>query len=119
MTPVILKNFDDPDDARQFERGCIEMVALGGMTIGRATYEAGWRWSTHVGEAVGATHCTVEHMGLVISGHATVAMKAGTVYDLTPGTLFYVPPEPHDSWVVGTEPHVGLYFLDATVLAQR
>jgi hypothetical protein len=118
VSDVILKRFDHPDEARQFERGWIEMVELGGMAIGRATYAPGWRWSTHVGEAVGATHCTVEHVGLVISGHATVAMEDGTVYDLTPGILFHVPAIPHDSWVVGTEPHVTLYFLDAAVLAK-
>jgi hypothetical protein len=31
------------------------------MTIGRATYERGWNWSTHVGGSRGATSCCVEH----------------------------------------------------------
>jgi uncharacterized cupin superfamily protein len=53
----------------------------------------------------------VEHVGLVVSGHATAAMADGTVHLLTPGTLFYIPPEPHDSWVVGDEPYVSLHFL--------
>ena len=30
-----------------------------------------------------------------------------------PGDLFYVPPEPHDSWVVGDESYVSLHFLGA------
>jgi hypothetical protein len=33
--------------------------------------------------------------------------------DLLPGALFYVPPTPHDSWVVGDEPYVSLHFLGA------
>jgi len=35
------------------------------------------------------------------------------VHDLLPGTLFYVPPDPHDSWVVGDELYVSLHFLGA------
>jgi hypothetical protein len=27
------------------------------------------------------------------------------------GDLFYVPPEPHDSWVVGNMPYVSLHFM--------
>jgi mannose-6-phosphate isomerase-like protein (cupin superfamily) len=119
MNDVILKRFEQPDETREFERGRYEVVTIGGMAIGRATYQPGWRWSTHVGAATGATHCTVEHVGLVLSGHATAAMQDGTIHDLTPGTLFYVPAEPHDSWVVGDEPYVSLHFAGAHVYATR
>jgi uncharacterized cupin superfamily protein len=87
------------------------------MTIGRATYQPGWRWSEHVGAAIGETHCTVEHVGLVLSGHATVAMTDGTIHNLTAGTLFYVPQDPHDSWVVGEETYVSLHFMGAGAYA--
>ena len=113
MNDVILKRFEQPDETRTFELGRYDIVNVGGMTIGRATYQPGWRWSTHVGAATGATHCTVEHVGLVLSGHATAAMQDGTIHDLTAGTLFYVPSDPHDSWVVGDEPYVSLHFLGA------
>ena len=36
---VVLKRFDAPDETRVFERGRFEIVHVGGMTIGRATYE--------------------------------------------------------------------------------
>jgi len=62
---------------------------------------------------MGMGHCTVEHLGLVLSGHATAAMQDGVVHDLTIGTLFYIPEEPHDSWVVGDEPYVSLHFIGA------
>ena len=42
MTEVILKRFESPDEVRTFEKGKFEVVHLGGMTIGRATYEPGW-----------------------------------------------------------------------------
>jgi len=116
---VVLKRFEQPDEVRTFELGRFDLVALGGMTIGRATYQPGWRWSMHVGAAIGATHCTVEHVGLVVSGHATAAMQNGVVHDLTAGTLFYIPAEPHDSWVVGDEPYVSLHFLGAGAYAKK
>jgi hypothetical protein len=50
---------------------------------------------------------------LVVSGHAKAAMQNGIVHDLTPGTLFYIPAVPHDSWVVGGQPYVSLHFIGA------
>jgi uncharacterized cupin superfamily protein len=50
---------------------------------------------------------------MVISGEATVAIAGEEVRNLTPGTIFYVPQTPHDSWVVGDEPYVSLHFLGA------
>ncbi|HZP66446.1 MAG TPA: hypothetical protein VFB32_09050 [Rudaea sp.] len=70
---VILKDFDSPDEIRTMLKGKFELVHLGGMTIGRATYEPGWKWSEHVGPGLGATRCPVEHVGMVVSGRATVA----------------------------------------------
>ena len=119
MIDVILKRFEIPDETRIFEFGRFELVTIGGITIGRATYQPGWRWSKHVGPSMGATHCTVEHVGLVISGHATAAMPDGTINDLTAGTLFYIPPDPHDSWVVGNEPYISLHFLGAAAYAKE
>ncbi len=110
---VILKRFETPDEVRVLQKGRFELVHLGGMTIGRATYEPGWKWSEHVGPTVGATRCSVEHVGLVLSGTATAAFDDGTVVELRAGELFYIPPVPHDSWVVGDQPYVSLHFLGA------
>jgi hypothetical protein len=68
MVDVILKRFENPDEVREMPKGRFEVVHLGGMTIGRATYQPGWRWSEHVGPSVGALRCDVEHVGLVLSG---------------------------------------------------
>jgi len=108
----MLKRFERPDEVRTFERGKFEIVRIGGMTIGRATYEPGWRWSLHVGSATGTSSCPVEHVGIVISGRATAAMDDGTISELHPGDVFHIAPG-HDSWVVGDEPYVSLHFLGA------
>ena len=63
-------------------------MRLGGMTIGRATYEPGWKWSEHVGPAAGAKSCAVEHVGMVVSGRATAAMDDGRVFEMKAGDVF-------------------------------
>jgi quercetin dioxygenase-like cupin family protein len=109
---VILKRFERPDEVREMTKGRFELVRIGGLTLGRATYQPGWRWSEHVGPTVGAERCSVEHVGLVLAGVATVAFD-DRVIEMHPGELFYVPPVPHDSWVVGSDPYVSLHFMGA------
>ena len=92
MQKVVLKRFEKPDEIRTFEKGKFELVRIGGMTIGRATYEPGWRWSEHVGKSLGQKECMVEHVGMVLSGCATAAMSDGTVIELHAGEMFYIPP---------------------------
>jgi len=113
MLELILKRFESPDQTRVFEKGRFDLVTIGGMTIGRASYEPGWRWSEHVSHVAGTPLCEVEHVGIVISGRAMAAMEDGTEVELTPGTLFYIPPVPHDSWVIGDEPYVSLHISGA------
>ena len=116
---VILKRFETPDETRIFEKGRFDLIIIGGMTSGRASYEPGWKWSEHVGKASGAKHCVVEHVGLVVSGCATAAMADGKVTEMRAGDLFYIPSEPHDSWVVGDEPYVSLHFMGAATYAAQ
>jgi hypothetical protein len=113
MNDSILKRFEQPDEVRTFAKGRFEIVRVGGMTIGRATYRPGWKWSVDVGPELGQRLCAVEHVGLVLSGRAVAAYEDGRRDALTPGTLFYIPPVPHDSWVEGDEPYVSLHFMGA------
>lgn len=121
MLEAILKRFESPDEVRTFEKGKFEVVRIAGMTIGRATYQPGWRWSLHVGPNVGARLCNVEHVGMVVSGCATAAIEGAPIREMRPGDLFYIPPGPpgHDSWVVGDEPYVSLHFLGADHYADK
>lgn len=113
MIDVVLKRFEQPEEVTRFSKGIFETVTLGGMTIGRATYQPGWIWSKDVGPSVGQTYCNVEHVGIVLSGCATAAFADGRITEMNPGDIFYIPPEPHDSWVVGDKPYVSLHFLGA------
>ena len=111
---LAIKQFDE---RREFDKGQFEVVEIGGMTVGRATYEPGWKWSEHVKPTAWTESCEVEHIGLVISGRAMIAMDDGTEVEVGPGDLFAVPPG-HDSWVVGDEPYVSLHFLGADAYAR-
>ena len=111
---LTLVNLDSPAEVRTFEKGRFEVYRVGPLTLGRATYEPGWRWSEHVGSSP-EERCMVEHLGIVISGRAAVS---GADYEavMGPGDIFAVPPD-HDSWVVGDEPYVSLHFLGGSEYA--
>ena len=79
ISELIIKKFDQPDEVTNFEKGKFEIINLGGITIGRATYEPGWKWSKHVNPLANTKYCEVEHVGMVISGTATAAFEDGTV----------------------------------------
>ena len=112
MSELRIERFESAGEVRTFEKGRFEVIEIGGMTLGRATYEPGWKWSEHVGAATGDTSCQVEHVGTVVSGRAAVRMDDGTELVMEPGDVLYVPPG-HDSWVVGDEPYVSLHLLGA------
>jgi quercetin dioxygenase-like cupin family protein len=118
MGELRIERFESAAEARTFEKGRFEVVEIGGMTVGRATYEPGWRWSEHVGPTAGTESCQVEHVGLVVSGRAAVRMDDGTEVVMGPGDLFHVPPG-HDSWVVGNDPYVSIHLLGADEYANE
>ena len=118
VSKVVLKRFEHPDEVRNFEKGKFELVHVNDMTIGRATYQAGWKWSEHVGKALGLKLCQVEHVVMVVSGCATAAMADGEVIEMHEGDVVYIPPG-HDSWVVGNEPYVSLHFIGAGGYARK
>jgi len=118
MIDVDLRSFEHPDEVRTFEKGRFELVRIGGLTIGRAIYQPGWKWSVHVARLAGTKLCSLEHVGLVLAGAAVAAFEDGRVIELRAGSLFHIPAEPHDSWVVGDDDYVSLHFLEASRYAK-
>lgn len=114
--PTQILRFDADADTREFSRGRFDVLHVGGLTLGRASYEPGWKWSTHVG--AGAALCDVEHVGMVLSGRAAVSFPDGEYHELRAGDVFHIPPG-HDSWVVGDEPYVSLHLLGAEDYAKQ
>ena len=49
MASMEVKSFDSPDEVREFEgKGSANVVQIGGRTVGRGTFEPGWKWSSNV-----------------------------------------------------------------------
>jgi quercetin dioxygenase-like cupin family protein len=111
------KSHDQPDEVRTPAKTRVEVVRLEGVTLGRFTFEPGWRWSECVKPAVGTETCQVSHVGYVVSGRLTVQMQDGSRASLTPGMSFTIPPG-HDAWVEGNERFVGIEVMSAEQYAK-
>jgi quercetin dioxygenase-like cupin family protein len=104
------KSFESADEVRSLDRGRIEVVTVGGHTVGRVRFEPGWRWSENVKPIVQTDVCEAEHLVAVESGRMAVQMKDGTQMEYGPGEIMYIPPG-HDAWIVGSEPFVAIDFI--------
>ena len=76
-----------------------DVVNVGGMTIGRGTFEPGWKWSECVKPIAGTESCQAAHMGYMVAGRMKVVMDDGTETELGPGDAVAIPPG-HDAWSV-------------------
>jgi hypothetical protein len=99
------KNFSSPDETRTFGHGSVELLNIGGGSVGRLTLEPGWRWSQDVKPIAGTEWCEAPHFQYQVSGRLHVLMEDGTEFDLGPGDVSALP-SGHDAWVVGDEPVV-------------
>ncbi|MGA7088696.1 MAG: cupin domain-containing protein [Candidatus Dormiibacterota bacterium] len=113
------KRFEDPDEMRPFGgMGQVEIVNIGGGTVGRATFLPGWRWSEHVKPIVGTESCQATHLGYVMSGHQKLVMDDGTELEIGPGDVVAIPAG-HDGFTVGDEPCVILDFAGMATYAKQ
>jgi hypothetical protein len=109
MKKAELKHFEKPDEVRTFPKGRMELVKIGGATVGRAIFEPGWRWSTSVQPLVKTKSCEAAHFQYHVSGVLRVRMDDGSEFDCRPGDVSLLP-SGHDGWVVGDEPVVVVDF---------
>jgi hypothetical protein len=105
MNKAELKNFGNPEEVREFPKGRVDLLKIGGATVGRATFEPGWRWSTSVQPIARTKSCEAPHFQYHVSGVLMVLMDDGTELECKPGDVSLLP-SGHDAWVVGNEPAV-------------
>lgn len=103
------KSLNTPNEVRKFECGQLEIVNVAGATIGRATFEPGWKWSTCVKPMAKTDSCQAAHFGYQFSGTLTTVMDDGTEKTTKAGDVVCIPPG-HDAWVVGKEKVVFIDF---------
>ncbi len=119
MASLEAKSFDTPDETRPFvDKGKLDVVNVGGATVGRGVFEPGWRWSEHIKPLAGTESCEAAHLGYVVSGRMKVVMNDGTEAEAAPGQMVYIEPG-HDAWVVGDEPCVFVDFQGFAEYAKR
>jgi hypothetical protein len=109
MSTAQLKNFGTPDDVREFPKGRLELINIGGATVGRAIFDPGWRWSTSVQPLVNTKSCEAPHFQYHVSGILRIKMDDGSEFDCKPGDVSLLP-SGHDAWTVGDEPAVVVDF---------
>ena len=105
MEKAELKSFGAPDEVREFPKGRVEIVKIGGASVGRAIFEPGWRWSESVQPIAKTKSCEAPHFQYHVSGVLRVLMDDGTELDCKPGDVSLLP-SGHDAWVIGDEPAV-------------
>lgn len=103
------KSFDTPDEVREFPKGRLELINIGGAIIGRGIFEPGWRWATSVQPLVKTHSCEAPHFQYHVSGILRVKMDDGTELDCKPGDISLLP-SGHDAWTIGDEPAVVVDF---------
>jgi hypothetical protein len=104
-----LKSFTKPDEVREFPKGRVELVNVGGAMIGRAVFEPGWRWATSVQPLAKTKSCEAPHFQYHVSGVLRIKMDDGSEFDCKPGDVSLLP-SGHDAWVIGNEPAVVVDF---------
>ena len=109
MEKAQMKSFGKPDEIREFPKGRLELIKIGGATLGRAIFEPGWRWSTSVQPIVKTKSCEAPHFQYHISGTLKILMDDGTELECHPGDVSLLP-SGHDAWVVGEEPAIVVDF---------
>ena len=109
MDKAELKSFETPDEVREFPKGRLELVKVGGAMIGRAVFEPGWRWATSVQPIAKTKSCEAPHFHYHVSGVVRIKMDDGSELDCRPGDVSLLP-SGHDAWVVGDEAAVVVDF---------
>lgn len=116
--PVAHRAFATPDEVREFPNGRLELLRVGGVTIGRLVLQPGWRWSKDVKPIAGTGSCEAPHFQYQISGRIALKMDDGTEFIAEPGDVTSLP-QGHDAWVVGNEPVIVVDWFGATEYAAR
>jgi hypothetical protein len=109
MEKADVKSFNNPSEVRTFPKGKLELITIGGVTVGRGTFEPGWKWSESVKPLVNTKSCEAPHFQYHVSGTLMVVMDDGTQFECKPGDVSLLPVG-HDAWVVGSEPVVVVDF---------
>jgi hypothetical protein len=116
---IIAKSAAQADERREFQGlGHLDVLKLGEHTVGVATFEPGWRWSTNVKPIAGTDSCQAPHLSYVVSGRMMIRSDDGTEVEVGPGQVVSITPG-HDAWIIGDEACVQVDFIGAGNYAKK
>jgi hypothetical protein len=117
VTTFVTKSHDTPDERRTPPKTQVDIVRLEGFTLGRFTFQPGWRWSECVKSIVGTDACQLSHVGYAVAGRIVIRLPDGREETIHAGESYTIPPG-HDAWVEGDTPFVGIEVMSAEQFAR-
>jgi quercetin dioxygenase-like cupin family protein len=117
VTQLAVKSHNSPDEKRRPDKTEVDVVNLGDYTVGRFTFQPGWRWSDCIKPVVHTESCQVNHIGYCVSGALAVETTDGNRINISAGDSYTIPPG-HDAWVDGEQSFVGIEFVSAAEFAK-
>ena len=102
MSPVEVRDLDEPEAVVSHPRGATYQVRLAGTVVSRHVLQPGWSWETDAQPLVGTASCELYHRGVVLSGRMGIRTDEGEEMVIGPNHVFDLPPG-HVTWVEGDE----------------
>ncbi len=118
MKAIESKSFDKPDEVRTFDKGKLELIHIDGRTVGRATFQPGWKWSESIRPLINTKSCEAPHFQYHLSGTLRIKTDDGTVKDCKAGDVSMLG-SGHDAEVIGDEPVVIVDFQGMVDYAEK
>ena len=112
-----VKSHDQPDERRRPAKTEVDIVTVGGHTIGRFKFEPGWRWSECIKPVAKTESCQNNHIGYCTAGTIEVETDDGKRITIRGGDSYAIPAG-HDAWVVGPHAFESVEFLSAATYAK-
>ena len=91
MAQIQSKTTGKPNETRKFDKTKIDVTVAGETSIGKATFQTGWKLSSSVKPIVKTSSCQVAHTLYVISGRMKIKMDDGAEADNGPGYTGFAP----------------------------
>src|SRR6476646_3921257 len=86
VTQLEVKSHNTPDKTE------VDIVKVGDYSIGRFTFEPGWRWSDCIKPVVQTESCQNNHVGFCVSGALSVETTDGQRISISGGDSYTIPP---------------------------
>jgi len=117
MASLETRRFESPDETRTPDKTTVELLHVEGTTVGRYTFQPGWRWAECIKPVAQTDSCQVDHVGYALEGRLHVRHDDGSETEVGRGDVYHIHPG-HDAWVEGDQNFVAVEFQGAAGYAK-